>query len=107
MDNCRWWVGACGVGLLYPFFDGGGCLLCSQRGVGHMWVVVVIENKDICKGLFVNVALLDPSRKPWVTPHPCRTLINSTNGLISKMGVLSGPHLAVSVPVVPGLPPEF
>ena len=70
MDNCRWWVGACGVGLLYPFFDGGGCLLCSQRGVGHRWVLVVVEKKDICRGLFVNVALLDPSRKLWVTPPP-------------------------------------
>ena len=33
----------------------------------------VVEKKDVCRGLLVNVALLDPSRKPWVTPHPhCR-----------------------------------
>jgi hypothetical protein len=34
MDDCRWWVGACGVGPLYPFVDGGGCLSSSQGGVG-------------------------------------------------------------------------
>ena len=32
---------------------------------------VVVEKKDVCRGLFVNVALLDdPSEKPRVTPHP-------------------------------------
>ena len=47
-------VGTRGVGPLYPFVNGGGCLLCSQRGVGHTWVLVVVEKKDICKGLFVT-----------------------------------------------------
>ena len=27
MDDCRCWVGACVVGLPYPFVDGGGHLL--------------------------------------------------------------------------------
>ena len=72
MDNCKWWVGAHGVGLLYPFVDGGGRSSCSQRGVGCIWVLVVVEKKDVCRGLFVNIALrLDPSKKSWVTPHPC------------------------------------
>ena len=33
-----------------------------------------------------------------------RTPVNSRNGLIPKMGVLSGRHFAVSVRIVPGLP---
>ena len=49
-------MGTCGVGPLYPFVDGGGHLLCSQRGVGHMWVLVV-EKKDVCGGLFHQEAL--------------------------------------------------
>ena len=74
MDDCRWWVGACGVRPPYSFVNGGGHSLCSQRGVGCTWVLVVVEKKDVCRGLFVNVALrLDPSRKLWVTSHPhCR-----------------------------------
>ena len=70
MANCRWWVGAHGVGLLYPFIDGDGHSSCSQGGFGHMWVLVVIEKKDLWRGLFVNVALLNPSRKVQVTPDP-------------------------------------
>ena len=53
MDNCRWWVGAHGVRLLYPFVDGGGCSSCSQRGVGHTWVLVVVERKDVCRVLLM------------------------------------------------------
>ena len=37
--------------------------------VGHTWVLVVVEKEDLCKGLFVTVALLDLSRKPQVAPH--------------------------------------
>ena len=63
-------VGTHGVGPLYPFVDDGGHLSCSQRGVGHTWVLLVVEKKDVCRGLFVDVALrFDPSRKLQVTPH--------------------------------------
>lgn len=44
-------------------------------------------------------------KKPRVT-HT-RIPVNSRNGLIPKMGVLSGRHLAVSVRIVPGLPSEL
>jgi hypothetical protein len=56
MDDCRWWVGACGVGPLYPFVDGGG-LVMQPRGC---WVYMGAGGvkKDVCRGLFVNVALL-------------------------------------------------
>ena len=37
--------------------------------VGRTWVLVVVEKEDLCRDLFVTVALLDPSRKLWVTPH--------------------------------------
>ena len=47
MDNCRWWVGAHGVRPPYSFVNGGGHLLCSQRGVGCTWVLVVVEKKDV------------------------------------------------------------
>ena len=64
-------MGTHGVGPSYPFVEDGGHPSCSQRDVEHTWVLVVVEKKDVCRGLFVDVALrLDPSRKPWVTPHP-------------------------------------
>ena len=34
----------------YPFIDDGGHLSCSQRGVGHTWVLVVVENSDMAVG---------------------------------------------------------
>ena len=64
-------MGARRVRPPYPFVDGGHSS-CSQRGVGHTWVLVVVEKKDVCRGLFVDVTLrLDPSRKLRVTPHSC------------------------------------
>ena len=31
---------------------------CAAKGVLGVWVLVVVEKKGICRGLFVNVALL-------------------------------------------------
>ena len=37
MDDHRWWVGAHGVGPLYPFVDGGGHLSCVLGIHGCWW----------------------------------------------------------------------
>ena len=63
MDNCKCWVGACGVGLPYPFFDGGG----------HSLMVVDVGAHGVRLPYpFVNGgrhSLMVVNRKPWVTPH--------------------------------------
>ena len=70
MDNCRCWVGTHGIGLLYPFIDGGGhslmvvdahwwwwtlvdggghgCSWCQATVSIHQWWQTLVDGVDAC-----------------------------------------------------------